>query len=228
MPQAGAYTDAQVEALIAVHAAIVDAHHSPLDIFGKFYELIPWITLDGFTTGGDGAPDIAVQSPRLKVKTDSTTDNDAFVHHIATWRAILTSEKRITFELPITALDSIADQNIWIRLSITAADPPSETVAHFGWKIIGGDLYASNATGTVQTITDTLVNLAAVGQRTRLKVVVTEGTDCKFYVNDILKATHITNLPPVGDYRFHIQVRTLADANKTIYIGRLLVEAEHA
>lgn len=198
------------------------------DIFDKFREFIPWVSLEGFTAGGDATYVVSVDATRLHVCTSSTIDDDAYLYTNGLWTALLDTGKLTTFEFPLVYLDSVADVNVWARFALVITDPPSETVQHFGWKIIDADLYASNADGTTQKITDTAVNLAAVGQRTRLKIIFNPGTDCKYYVNDVLKVTHTENLPTLTACSFHIHIRTKAAIGKTIQIGRLLIEKEHA
>ena len=197
------------------------------DIYDKFREFIPWVSIDGFTVGGDTGYLVAVYGFLVRVTTAATADYDAYLHSTAELRKLLDAGKRIVFEFPLMRMGAITSVNVWLRLASTYADPPSETAHHFGWKIIGADLYASNADGTTQTITDTGVNLAAGNQRTRLKLVFVPGTDCKFYVNDVLKVTHTTNLPTAVGYYLHLHIRTLDAAVNDVQIGRVLIEKEY-
>ena len=200
------------------------------DFFDKFREFIPWVSLDGFTIGGDAGYVVNVGGSTLRLEPASAVDYDAFCYANTPWGAFLDSGKLIIFEFPIVFLRSVGLVTTWLRMSSGVADPPSETAHHYGWKIINADLYASNANGTTQSITDTTVDLTAPATyfRTRLKIVFNPGTDCKFYVNDILKVTHTTNLPTVADYGFHVHIRAGEAAEKYIRIGRVLLEKEHA
>jgi len=198
------------------------------DISDKFRDFVPWVSLDAFAVGGDTGYSVAAVGPSLNLRTSATADTDAFVNGSEMYRELAESGKAVMFEFSILYLSSITNQNIWLRFTREISDPPTETHSHFGWKIIGGDLYASNGDSTNQSITDTLVDLAADYQRTRLKIVFTLGTDCKFYVNDVLKATHTTNLPTSTYYRLQLHIRTLENANKDIYISRLLIEREYS
>jgi hypothetical protein len=207
----------------AVRKAYVDN-----SFFAKFREFIPWTSLDGFTIGGDAGYVINTQGALVLLQTGTTLDYDAYIRSGSWWLKLLDSGKIITVEFSINDLSHITSLNSWLRFAAVAADPPSETDDHFGWKIDGADLYASNADGITQTITDTTVDLAVGHQRTRLKMVLNPGTDCKFYVDDVLKVTHTTNLPDATDYYLHFAIRTLEAAAKGIYLGRVLIEKEHA
>jgi len=207
---------------------LIAAAGGAVDFFDKFREFIPWVSVDGFTVGGDTGYDVAGGGGLLVMATGTTSDYDTYCHSVHSWRHLLDAGKVITIELPIYFLYSVVNLNIWQRFAASMADPPSETVDHFGWKIIGADLYASNADGATQTITDTTVDLTTGSQRTRLKMVLNPGTDCKFYVNDVLKVTHTTNLPDATLYYLHIHLRTLEAVVKRLYSGRVLIEKEHA
>lgn len=198
------------------------------DIFDKFREFLPWVSLEGFNVGGDAGYTVAAEGSLLYLATAATTDSDAWADTAAVYYNLIDAGKLIIWEIIISTMAWPTLQNIWIRFAETIADPPLETNRHFGWKIIGSDLYASNANNVTQTITDTLVDIAAASQRTRLKIVLNPGTDCKYYVNDVLKATHDTNLPVAINYYFHIHIRTLTDQARNIEVGRYLLEKEHA
>lgn len=195
------------------------------DLFDKFREFIPWVSLDGFTTGGDGTPTIEVRAATLLVQTDANENDEAYVRNTTQWYKILEAGKKITLEFILVLLSFDTDQNIWLRLNKSAA--LSETDDHFGWKIIGADLYASNADGTTQEITDTGVDLSTGSQRTRLKAVLNPGVDCKFYVNDVLKVTHTENLPGYESLELKVHAKTLTTMARNIEIGRVLLEKEN-
>jgi hypothetical protein len=197
-------------------------------LFDKFYEFIPWTSLDGFTVGGDAGYSVLPKGAYVALSTGATLDYDAKLYTQGLWYNLLDTGKIITFEFPLVYLGTISLQNIWLRLASVAVDPPYDLTDHIGWKIDGADLYASNADGAVQTITDTTIDVLQGYQRTRLKIVLNPGTDCKFYVNDVLKVTHTTNLPDARNLLLHFHIRTLEAASKYIYIGRVLIEKEHA
>ncbi|MBA7574469.1 hypothetical protein ES708_16275 [subsurface metagenome] len=198
------------------------------DIFNKFRDFIPWVSLDTFEVGGDTGYTVTIYGDRLVVLQGGTANYDAWIKSASKWWGILETGTKTTIEIFLLSLLDVSAQNIWIRFAFTDLDPPSETDEHFGWKIIGADLYASNADGTTQKITDTGVNLAAGDQRTRLRIVVNPGVDIKFYVNDVLKVTHTDNLPAETKLYFHIQVRTTTTGYRSVNLGRVLVEKEYA
>ncbi len=198
------------------------------DIFDKFRGFIPWVSLDTFDIGGDDGFVVNIYGDRLVVQQGGTIDYDAWIKSKSKWWGVLETGAKTTIEFFLFSLLGISAQNIWIRFAETAADPPSETDEHFGWKIIGADLYASNADGTTQKITDTGVNVVAGDQRTRLRVVVDLGVDIKFYVNDVLKVTHTDNLPAETKLYFHTHVRVTTTDYRAVHLGRILVEKEYA
>lgn len=196
------------------------------DIFDKFREFLPWISLDAFTTGGDqtGTWEVTAQGPAVYLKTDNQLNDDAWIYSTNYWDALVAVGKTTTVEMPITTTD-VKNGTCWIRMGNTVADPPSETAIHFGWKLINGDLYASNGTALGQTITDTGVN-CLITYRYVLKIVLEEGVSAKFYVDNVLKATHTTNLPGGGSIWFyiHAHIRTTTTATHDLKVGRILME----
>ena len=214
------------------HSAISDVHHSKFNILDKFREVIDWSSLDAYQTGGDTGHDNRADGSSVRLKTGVTSGYVARIASINFWQRFLDTGKAITIEFPIPEIQyNEADTYFWLRFAMSVSaegEVPSETVDHFGWKMMGGDLYASNADGSTQKITDTGVHLDDGTQRTRLKVVLTPGTDCKFYVNDVLKVTHTENLPDYLHYYLHFVVQTKTSASRFIRVGRVLIEKEHA
>lgn len=68
------------------------------------------------------------------------------------------------------------------------------TRRHIGFWIEDGVLYATNANGTTQSATDISSGLT-LSDWNKFRVVLDPGTSVKFYVGDVLKATHTTNVP---------------------------------
>lgn len=197
---------------------------TPFDPFAQFLEFIPWVSIDGYTKGGDAGYAVAAFGTSVTLTTGNTTDKDAYLTISNPWYKLIATGKIITVEFILNNLFEITNQNIWLRIADLTSDPPSETKEHIGWKIIGADLYASNADGVTQTITDTTVDLATGSQQTRLKMIFNPGTDCKFYVDDVLKVTHIANLPTSPSPYLHFHIRTLENAVKRITLGRVLMQ----
>lgn len=77
----------------------------------------------------------------------------------------------------------------------TAETDITNGLAAFVWN--AGVLWARNANGSTATNTDISAGITATNWNT-YEIVVTPGTDIKFYVNGTLKATHTTNLPTSG------------------------------
>lgn len=205
----------------------VAAAASPVDIFNKFRECISWTSLDGYTVGGDAGYIIVPWGATVKMNTTNVINSDAWIKSTDYWYNLVDAGKVVTFDLVLN--DIGADTNTWLRFATSTTDPPTETANHLGWKIIGSRVWASNGDGVNQTITDTGVDVpVAQSQRTRLKIIFNPGTSIKFYINDVLAATHTTNLPGLGIVQLHFHVRTTVAAPREAWMGRVLIEKEHA
>lgn len=80
--------------------------------------------------------------------------------------------------------------------ALSSTDIPNDAtsvVDHFGFFVDDADLYASNADGATQT--RTLLTGVTLSAKNVYYIDFTSGSSVKFYVNDVLKATHTTNLP---------------------------------
>lgn len=83
--------------------------------------------------------------------------------------------------------------------TFTAAIPDNATsvVRHIGFFIHDATLYASNGNNTTQTKTDVSAGIT-LSNENKYRIFFDSGTSCKFYINEVLVATHTTNLPATG------------------------------
>jgi hypothetical protein len=112
--------------------------------------------------------------------------------------------------------------------SIDENDPEDQNV---GFKISNGTLYAlhSKTDGEAKTEYTTEITGITLTALNIYRVELDQGSEIRFYVNDVLKATHNSNLPDSG-YQgggicdFHI--KNTAAENKTIAIRQVYFEQE--
>jgi len=186
----------------------------------------PGLSQDGFTAWGVGAGTVVSEGVSVLLTTDNhTSDITALVSKLPLY-SIIVAGKQLVAEWIIQNLTSIADVGIYLTLSVSAASAGG-TTNHFGFLITNADIFATNADGATQKSTDTTSNVATGAQITRLRAVLTPGTNCKFYVNDVLKITHTVNLPAAGDYYPQFWIITTANAVKATTVGRLGIQKEY-
>lgn len=205
----------------------VPAESDPFDIFDKFRDFIPWTSLDGFTVDGDAGYAVTVKGTCIYILTGGVINNRTFCQSTEAWRKLVAAGKKITVEFILQRFSAVSNQNIWLRIDDAPEDPPNEISSHFGWKIIGKDIYASNADWAAQDLTDTGENISSNDVRKRLKLVLNPGTDCKFYVDDVLKVTHTTHLPTEEDCYLYLYFKTLIGTAREMRLGRVLLEREN-
>lgn len=111
--------------------------------------------------------------------------------------------------------NGLADSLAWI--GYFASTTPADTDRHIGWKIIDGQIWASNADGATQTITDTGISIAIANTAAQL-LAIASTTDIKFYVDGALKATHTTNLPAGGTLRGMMYVTNDIASDQTLRV----------
>jgi hypothetical protein len=221
------YSKAEVDALVA---ALEDeiAELTPFDPFAQFIEFLPWVSLDGWNIGGSEGATVDLLTPFLEIYPPNIADTYAAIMTKSLWSNLIEVGKRVTIEFPLVWIWADTAQLIHLRCTSDPTLPPTEIAAHFGWKILNGDIYASNADGATQTIIDTGVDVDTATPNTRLKMVYTPGTDIKFYINDVLVATHTTNLPAMDSSTILIFVKTTENDYKGLDIDRLLIQKAYA
>jgi len=188
----------------------------------KVQEVV-WISKDGFIYGGSTG---SLQDPKvdyIRLYCGNVTNRESYIWSKDKFQEFVQVGYSVSVELLIYNLVSVVNQNIWLRFSGSTSVPPSETADHFGWKIIGQRIWASNANGSSQTISDTGFDVPSGENMTQLNMKLNVGANLEFYINGNSKVIHDTNLPVLDPY-LHLHIKTLEDVAKEIYIGRVLVE----
>lgn len=80
------------------------------------------------------------------------------------------------------------------RSTAVPAVDATDTTRHIGFYVQDGTIYASNADGTTQTKTDVSSGITLTNDN-YYRFVYDVGVNIKFYINDVLVATHTTNMP---------------------------------
>lgn len=195
----------------------------------KFEESIHWNSVDGYTIGGDSGYSVLPQGASLLLRTGSQNNRDAYIYSKDRWWSLVTIGKLISIEFLLYYINS-SNANVltWLRMEVNFTDPPNETATHFGWRITGKRISASNADGSNRTMTDTGIDVSYPSyDRLRLRMNFIPGEKIEYYINNILKATHTTNLPTISDPLLHFQIRTLEGALKEVLLGRVIIAREY-
>ena len=119
-------------------------------------------------------------------------------------QALVTTGKVTTIQFALLAMAELSESHTFYyrveNAGSETANPPSSTVRHYGFSINNGNVTCSNADGTTATTTAS-GTITATETLNVFKMVITYGTDVKFYQNGTLLATHTTNLPSATTYR---------------------------
>ncbi|MGA8849708.1 MAG: hypothetical protein WB564_07810 [Dehalococcoidia bacterium] len=187
---------------------------------------VDWQTVDQWTESNTGSASQTLNILNLLLQTGATSGS------VAQRR---TSGNTIApHDLPTIAFSYILNNwgivqsasIMWLAV-FRGTYSPSDTAVHVGWKIINGRIYATNANGTNQTITDTGdTSLASSSWAYKRLTHVCETTGTmKFYIGDTLVATHTTNLPTVGSSggSFILQIENTDAVNQKINMRAIYV-----
>lgn len=217
-----------------VNGVWIRATNAPT-FFDSFLDLINWSSLDGFSTftiGSAGSTSIQSASVQLATVSGAGAGGGTFICQNRSYNIVETG-KPITVEWIIWSTDhstSGGQFDGYLQMVEGSGSYPVTTANHFGFWIDETAIKATCADGTTETITDTgeVITVSQGEQLRRLKVVYTPGTDIKFYLNDVLKATHTTNLPDAAtSFRLTLGVSTGNTASKLFNFGRVLIQKNY-
>jgi len=201
------------------------------EIFSRFIDFITWIAdidLMSWDCHDSGTSSLDFMTSELQLLVTNTIDNYAAVCPRAAYRNIVVAGKLLTVEFQITELDSIVTNNVYLDfVAATWPGIPADDQIAVGFIVKNGEVFGHCATGAAHTDTTTGVTLSTGDQRTRLRFVFNPGTDCKFYVNDVLKCTITTTLPTTATLFAQVGVETLAAAYVHVSFGRILIKKEY-
>jgi len=196
-------------------------------IFDKFLDLVHWVSIDGFYEDAQGFGYCQAIDGELQIYTGSTLDDWNQISSNGYYRKLFQAAKVMSIEFQISNLSSITTDTIRLYLVKDPGYPSVDTENGIGFKIINGLIYGYTCNGAANTITTTATSLATGAQQTRLRIVFTPGTDCKFYVNDVLKLTITTTLATDDASMLYLAMSTQAAAGVTVSLGRILIEKEY-
>lgn len=181
----------------------------------KFYLEMFFESIDGYIYEFDPDGAISATLCLLVIKAGPTIDSRAGVGAGGLVGCVWAKNPsfQIFLRLPLAT-----SQNAYFGMggSQVMDSPPVEDFA--GFYIENGTLYAQNSNDG--NITSTEITGIDITENHAYRIATDYGTDIKFYVDDVLKATHSTNLPTFnGDNMFSASIKNTAAANRWIYGG---------
>ena len=121
----------------------------------------------------------------------------------------------------VSLADSEVRMGVWAG-GTSRAGMPSLTAAHVGFKIINGDLYATSCDGVnAENSTDLSVSISAAYASKELYIKIL-ASSIEFYVDDVLKATHSTNLPSFSNLLIYCGIMTTNTTAKYFWSKTLI------
>lgn len=206
-----------------------NAEHVGSNILDRFIEFIPWVTLDGFLDQSVGGA-IVLDTPMIDCdNAGGMAGNHAYIRTKMLYYDIVRAGKTTKVDWIFHQVNYLGDVIAKLYFTPYTASPPSDTADHFGFRIAdNGVLYATNAHDGTQKQTSTGITLTTTMQRRSFRAELTEGINCKFYVDNVLKVTHTENLPTYTYYHLNMGNEVITGSGAPhLYLGRVLIEAEY-
>jgi len=188
-------------------------------VMNKMVFMDDFNTIDHLTSGDTGTGAVSWQSVLdYRLSTGTTSGSKAYAYTGAcSYFSPMTVEHKWFVRASLRTSIANVTHYIWMAKDFTESSP-STTDKHVGWKVINGRLWATNADGSTETATDTGIDWALNSSK-RL-MVVGDATSIYYYVDDVLKATHTTNIPSAWSYQAYFYITNSAAADKDIWIHR--------
>lgn len=174
----------------------------------KLPQIQYWESTEFINIGGTGT--WAQKINESVLSSGAVNGNRKYIYYGDYWVTPGTNDRHIRFSASVMSKDTCANKETWVVL--LSGVTPSVTAYHLGFRIVNGDIYASNGNGVNGTQTDTGIKAT---QWANITFVAVYGTDnIKYYINGILKATHTTNRPAGITLNMHHSVKTTENVLK--------------
>lgn len=165
---------------------------------------------NGWNFSGDGGYSLRLGSLYISTDEINGTWEEASAYNNLSY--VNFASKNPVYQ-SLVQIDSITNQTIYFGLGQCSID-------FMGFKVVNGILYAchNHTSEHLTQITGiTLTNFNVY------KIIMTSGSKIEFYVNDVLKATHTTDLPndQFQDYVFDFYIETSEDDFKGLTCSKL-------
>jgi len=174
-----------------------------------------WESLDNWTQYTYGSGVIHDYLGELYLRTGTTINSISDVHAEVFNEGYATRMNKNPRFMCVVTIDQITDQEIYL----VAGSYPD---CAFGFKIVNGTLYAVHIKAGSEYTTDISSGITLTDQH-RYKAIYTSGEKIEFYIDDVLKATHSSNLPeddPDEDTYLEwmrIRIKNTAAAQKNLH-----------
>lgn len=150
-----------------------------------------------------GTADIYVWAlGRLDLETGNTSGSSLRLYTNPVAAVSAAAYSKVTWFTQWAGTDRTTSTVILALFPYNCAVPPSLTDQHYGFKIINGAIWATNANGTTETATDTGITYSSAWDSHVLSAKVYNG-GIRYYVDGVLKATHTTNIPSFTSSRIY-------------------------
>lgn len=179
--------------------------------FSKQFVFSFFESLDGWSSGAAGAT-VALGGTIMQTTTTINTERLLYAEPLATQNRVSYSSKSPEFSCGLIFGNS-TNQTIYFGMGMLN---PGYPAFGLGFKNLDGTIYAMSVDNDNQTLTE-ITGLSGFNVY-RVKLDSTN-QEAKFFVNNELKATHITNIPTSDDpVTMSFYITNTAAANKSIVI----------
>lgn len=239
--------DAEVDAIVLAHKNIASAHHSKYtnaeavsavatgDDYIKndaddessgvikaldFVPISPYIhfqVLDKPVLNDSGNGLVVNRTFETQLRSGAAATNYHYIYSGDEWLAA-----PWMLNAKIKMGTSTNNSEMWVGLLNSSLSIPTNTSIHVGFKLINGDIYATNGNGTNGIQTSLGVHLDQWGAS--YLAFDWNSANIKYYVDGVLKTTHTTYLPGSNAKRVFMYCKTTENVQKMIFFNEINVQ----
>ena len=180
----------------------VHAYNSFLNIARLLH--CDWQVVDYWTQTVSGTGSITIGILNTRLLTGGTSGGTALLRTTAAGFNMNAAYLRFQGTFVVT---DPGDNVMWL-ISRLGGTTVGDTVKHAGFKIINGRVWCSSSDGANQETTDTGIDLLKGETKSFIVTSPDAGVSYKFYIEDVLVATHTTYLPTSTSNHYIIMSHT--------------------
>lgn len=166
--------------------------------FSPSLELLQWNSIDGYATSLSSSCTITPGGSMITFSLANVSTRYARLSSVANFNYLFETAKAVTIEFILSDYPAGSVETTYLYFQSPVNWPALDNDEHIGFLIVTGRIWSHSSNGANHEHTDSTIDTSNGVQRTRLKIIFIKGTSAKFYINDVLFATHTTYIPTLS------------------------------
>lgn len=162
----------------------------------------------------------------VELACENVTNSYCVITSITDFSNISNPVFKYTFEFPLLYLFNISDSLFVLSIGGYLTTEPEYSSNAAGFRIVNGRVFVFSTLEEELEQTDTVVDLSNGVQYTLLRIEYVYSSYVKFFINNVLVATHIVDVPDGLSRYINLAVKTTVNSGKYFDIGDVFFKIE--